>query len=137
MKHLFIVAVLSFIGTAIASEKPVCEIQGNKWYKSANLTVSSFKEMSYDECYAKGQALFDSVVSDGTQIINPIKNTLTIKSWTTQYKTVKITYRSSGEKITDKLVRDEVVKSPVTVKVFKLKSGYKCWTQGECETVAE
>lgn len=137
MKHLLIVALFSFIGSAFAGEKPVCEVEGNKWYKSANLTISSFKQQSYEECYAKGQELFDSTVADGTQIINPIKSTLTIKSWTTQFKTVKITYRANGEKITDKLVRDEVVKSPVTVKVLKLKSGFKCWTNGDCETVSE
>jgi len=137
MKHLLFTALLTLTANAFATD-PVCELKANNWLKSANLTIISYDtKLTFEDCLSKGQDLFNSEVKDGLSIINPLKNQITYKSWTTQYKKVKITYRMNGEKLVEKLERDVVKKSPVTVKVVKVKSGFKCWTQGDCEPLNE
>ncbi len=138
MKQLFVVALFCITGTAFAAEKVVCEVAGKTTLTGANLTVSYAKPLTYEECYAKGEELFNSSVTDGLQIINPFKNILTVKKWTTQYKTVKIKFRGDdGVTIKEKLERAEIKKENETVTVIKLKSGFKCWTKGECEPSEE
>ena len=91
--------------------------------------------MSLDECIAKGEALFDSVVSTGTTLIHVRKNKITERTWTTLYKRVKITHRGDDGVVTKQILkRDDVKKSEVANRTYDIKSGWLCWTQGEdCE----
>ena len=136
MKGLFLLFVLSTVGTVSASTeaKPTCEIQANHWYNSANLGTIYSKPMTHEECLEKGEDLFNSIASNGSSFIHVRKNQITERSWTEKYKSVKIKYYSEdGSLIKTTLKRERSEKSAVTKRTYDIESGWRCWTQGECD----
>jgi hypothetical protein len=136
MKGVFLFLVLSTASlSAFADDaNPTCELQGNHWYNSANLGEISTKPMSYEECLARGEKMFNSTVPNGTSFIRVAKNQITERSWTEKFKSVKIKYYADdGSVIKTTLKRTDSEKSAVTKRTYAIESGWRCWTQGECD----
>jgi hypothetical protein len=135
MKGLFLFLVISTIGgSAYADSKVTCELQANHWFNTANLGQAFEKEMTYEECLEKGQTLFDSIVSTGSSVTHVIKNKVTERSWTEKYKSVKIKYYAQdGSVIKTTLKRNDSEKSAVVKRTYDIESGWRCWTEGECD----
>jgi hypothetical protein len=136
MKGLFLFLVLTTVSfSAFADDaNPTCELQANHWYNSANSGSYSTKPMSYEECFARGEKMFNSLVPNGTNFIRVIKNQITERSWTEKYKSVKIKYfAEDGSVVTKTLKRTDSEKSAVTKRTYDIDSGWRCWTEGECD----
>jgi hypothetical protein len=133
MNKILLALLLSSSFSALASERASCEIKGSLSSFGSSMGIRYHRPVELEECLERGREMFEGTVDDGVRIINPLKNSVTVKSWTTQYKQVKIIHRSeSGMKTVERLKRDSVEKGPVQVKVIKVESGFRCWTKDEC-----
>lgn len=101
--------------------------------------VTSYRTpMTLDECRTKAITQFNAKVSNGNLIINPFKNIVIEHQWTTQYKFVKMTYlENDGSEKVETFKRDHVIKSPKVKTIHFVKSGFRCWTKGECDYINE
>jgi hypothetical protein len=136
MKGLFLFLVLSTLSlSAFADDaNPTCEIQANHWYNSANYGEVSTKPMSYEECLARGEKIFNAIFPNGYRFIKVAKDQITERSWTARFKRVKIKYYADdGSVIKTTLKRNDSEKSAVTKRTYDIKSGWRCWTEGECD----
>lgn len=111
-----------------------CHLKAGHAFQAANLELSFYKPMSEAECRAEGLKLFHTPAQVGWRKINPVNNTITETDIETQYRRVKITYHhADGESSRFTLKRKSVQKILKDKQTWKIQSGYRCWTQGDCE----
>ena len=136
MKGLFLFLVLSTVSFSATADdaNPTCELQANHWYNGANFGEVSKKPMSFEECLARGEKMFNSPFPNGYRFIRVAKDQITERSWTEKFKSVKIKYHAEdGSVIKTTLKRTDSEKSAVTKRTYDIESGWRCWTQGECD----
>lgn len=134
---LFLAAtlILSMNANAdIFTEKVTCKIDGKTGIFAGGGTRYT-KPMTEDECFQHAADAFNATVESGLIIINPLNNTVTERTFTTQNKSVKATYYTESGKSSKTFKRSKVEKKLISEKVTKVESGFRCWTQSECIVV--
>lgn len=120
----------------IISAKPTCKIEAKTGLLSGGGMIIS-RPITEDECFKIGEDYFNSPVTEGTNIINPLNNTVTERMFSTQNKRVKAIYLSPGGKSSKTFKRSHVERVMTSEKITKIESGFRCWTKGECVAVEE
>jgi hypothetical protein len=138
MKGLFLFIFLSSIGVVFAAPESSssCELQANHWYNGANLTKVFKKPMSHDECVEKGRELFNVSFTTGSKFIKVWSDKVTETTAVKKYKRVQIKYFEADGSITKTILKRKTSeKGPVIKRTYTIESGWRCWTEGECEEV--
>jgi acyl-coenzyme A synthetase/AMP-(fatty) acid ligase len=135
---LSIVTLFLIVSATASAETFTCKIQGNRVLSLENTTLFYTQPMSYEACLAKAQQLFDETFISTSQRILVRGNAIQRKSWTSQYKRVKAVYKDQdGTTYSETLVRPYVEKGPVEIEIQPIKSGWRCWTRGECAPIED
>lgn len=136
---LFLAATLLLslnVKADIITSKLTCKIDSSTGFLSGG-GIHISRPITEEECFQLGLDEFNSPVMESWNTINPLKNTVTQKTWQTQNKRVKAAYITSNGSSKKIYKRKNVEKKLVSEKITKIESGFRCWTQGECVALEE